>query len=73
MYICLECGQRYKSTRAAQRAIDNGCRKCGGVDIDIATTIKTPTNPNAFRRAFNTYIDASRIGNVVGVNFDERF
>ena len=35
MYECLECGKKFYSTAAAQRASYNGCPKCGGVDIDI--------------------------------------
>ena len=34
-YACLECGHRLGSAAAA-KACDNGCPKCGGVDIDIA-------------------------------------
>ena len=35
MYECLECGKKFYSTAAAQRASYNGCPKCNGVDIDI--------------------------------------
>lgn len=35
MYKCQECGRKFKTTRAAQRAADKGCPKCGGVDIDL--------------------------------------
>lgn len=34
-YACLECGTKYRTTRAAERATERGCRKCGGVDIDL--------------------------------------
>jgi hypothetical protein len=35
MFVCLECGRRFRTARAAERAADNGCPKCGGVDIDL--------------------------------------
>ena len=35
MYVCLECGKQFKSTKAAERASSNGCPGCGGVDIDV--------------------------------------
>ena len=35
MYCCLECGRKFKTIAAAERAADNGCPKCGGVDIDL--------------------------------------
>jgi len=33
---CQECGRRFKSTRAAERAAMDGCPTCGSVDIDMA-------------------------------------
>ncbi len=35
MFICLECGRKLRTLNAAERAANNGCPKCGGVDIDI--------------------------------------
>ena len=35
MYACLECGRKFKTTKAAERAADQGCPKCGGCDIDL--------------------------------------
>ena len=32
---CQECGRKFKTTLAAARAANNGCPKCGGVDIDL--------------------------------------
>ena len=32
---CLECGKLY-TTDGARRAMDRGCSKCGGYDIDLA-------------------------------------
>lgn len=36
-YKCLECGKKFKTVKAAQAAVNNGCPKCGGSDIDIDT------------------------------------
>lgn len=35
MFWCQECGKKFKSVRAAERAADVGCPKCGGVDVDL--------------------------------------
>ena len=35
MFACQECGRKFKTARAAERASRNGCPKCGGVDIDL--------------------------------------
>jgi len=32
---CQECGKKFYSVAAAERASFNGCPKCGGVDIDL--------------------------------------
>jgi DNA-directed RNA polymerase subunit RPC12/RpoP len=34
-FKCMECGRKFRTARAAERAANNGCPKCGGVDIDI--------------------------------------
>ncbi len=49
-YACLECGKRM-SVRQAERASDEGCVQCGGVDIDLAT----PNEKGAQRIAFRDY------------------
>lgn len=36
IFICLECGRKFYTARAAERAINWGCPRCGGSDIDIA-------------------------------------
>jgi predicted nucleic acid-binding Zn-ribbon protein len=38
MFVCLECGKKLRTARAAEKASYNGCPKCGGVDIDLDTT-----------------------------------
>lgn len=48
MWKCLECGRRFRTTNAAKRAIDNGCPKCGGVDIDIDATVDGRTTTTDF-------------------------
>jgi hypothetical protein len=35
MWKCLECGRKFRTTNAAERAANNGCPGCGGVDIDL--------------------------------------
>lgn len=37
-FACMECGKKFKTLKAAERAADRGCPKCGGVDIDEAST-----------------------------------
>lgn len=37
MFKCLECGRRFRTVKAAERAASEGCPDCGGVDIDIDT------------------------------------
>jgi predicted nucleic acid-binding Zn-ribbon protein len=41
-FFCQECGHKFKTIRAAERASfgPNGCPRCGGSDIDMG-------NPNA--------------------------
>lgn len=36
-FACMECGKKFKTAKAAERASYNGCPKCGGCDIDIDT------------------------------------
>jgi hypothetical protein len=31
----MECGRKFKTVKAAERASWNGCPRCGGVDIDL--------------------------------------
>jgi hypothetical protein len=35
MWKCLECGKKFRTVKAAERAANNGCPGCGGVDIDV--------------------------------------
>jgi predicted nucleic acid-binding Zn-ribbon protein len=34
-FACMECGRKFKTVKAAERASNDGCPGCGGVDIDI--------------------------------------
>lgn len=36
MFMCLECDKRFRSVKAAEKAMERGCPKCGGCDIDLA-------------------------------------
>jgi len=53
-YECLECGKKFYTTAAAERASYNGCPKCNGVDIEIYVS-------PAFTESYNAALDrASR-------------
>lgn len=48
MFECLECGKKFKTVAAAEKASMDGCPKCGGVDIDFSTSYVPATpEPNA--------------------------
>jgi hypothetical protein len=34
MFKCQECGRKFKTARAAEKASFDGCPECGGCDID---------------------------------------
>jgi hypothetical protein len=42
-FSCQECGHKFKTVAAAQKASfsDKGCPKCGGSDIDL-TRVEAP-------------------------------
>ncbi len=35
MFKCQECGRKFSTAKAAEKATNLGCPKCGGVDIDL--------------------------------------
>jgi DNA-directed RNA polymerase subunit RPC12/RpoP len=35
MFKCQECGRKFKTAKSAEKASNDGCPGCGGVDIDI--------------------------------------
>lgn len=51
MFACQECGKKFRTTAAAEKASFDGCPKCGGCDIDLDVTPaktarkKTPAAP----------------------------
>jgi hypothetical protein len=36
----MECGRKFKTVKAAERAANHGCPKCGGTDVNLDTDIK---------------------------------
>ena len=34
-FVCLECGKKFYTVAAAEKAFSRGCPKCGGVDVDL--------------------------------------
>lgn len=35
-FACMECGKKFRTVMAAEKAQSVGCPKCGGSDIDLA-------------------------------------
>jgi len=35
VWVCQECGKKFRTVKAAERASLHGCPKCGGVDVDL--------------------------------------
>lgn len=51
MWECLECGRKFRSCHAAEKAAFEGCPGCGGVDIDVAALrLRLPERPTRFER-----------------------
>lgn len=38
VFQCMECGKKFKTVKAAEKAQQDGCPKCGGSDIDLAAS-----------------------------------
>lgn len=36
-FACQECGRKFRTVGAAETAASEGCPKCGGVDVDLAS------------------------------------
>ena len=34
-FECMDCGRKFKTTKAAERASKRGCPKCGSTDVDL--------------------------------------
>ena len=48
MFACQECGYRFRTVKAAERAAfgDDGCPKCGSSDVDLApATLRAKATP----------------------------
>jgi predicted nucleic acid-binding Zn-ribbon protein len=41
-FKCQECGKKFKTVAAAERASYHGCPKCGGTDIDLDADAARP-------------------------------
>ena len=57
MFKCLECGRKFRTTKAAERAANDGCPNCGGVDIDLDVEERKQTEDDIdarLRRVFLT-------------------
>jgi Zn finger protein HypA/HybF involved in hydrogenase expression len=42
MFKCQECGRKFRTVKAAEKAADQGCPGCGGSDIDVDTGARSP-------------------------------
>ena len=42
-FKCMECGEKFPTTMAAERAVMFGCPNCGGTDVDLDTGDDTAT------------------------------
>jgi predicted nucleic acid-binding Zn-ribbon protein len=52
MFACLECGKKYRTVEAARKAMDRGCGKCGGSDIDLDSPVTLPAVRECDRTRF---------------------
>ena len=34
-FACMECGKKFRTIRAAEKASSEGCPRCGGCDVDL--------------------------------------
>jgi predicted nucleic acid-binding Zn-ribbon protein len=39
MWKCLECGRKFRTVNAAEKAASDGCPNCGGVDVDLVVDV----------------------------------
>jgi DNA-directed RNA polymerase subunit RPC12/RpoP len=42
LFVCNECGKKFFTVKAAEKASWSGCPQCGGGDIDIAPVSISP-------------------------------
>ncbi len=55
MYVCQECGRKFRTTRAAEKAALEGCPNCGGVDIDLDVKPEEPSHDMGGDDALDVY------------------
>jgi predicted nucleic acid-binding Zn-ribbon protein len=66
MFQCMECKKKFRTIAAAQRAVNNGCPGCGGLDIDLDTNptpvrkVKTPARKQPHDRYYGEEPDPLR-------------
>lgn len=49
-FYCQECGRKFKTVAAAEKAASEGCPKCGGVDIDEGAPKSEQADVDPFAR-----------------------
>lgn len=59
MFKCQECGRKFRTERAASRAVNNGCPGCGSSDIDVDTnpTRRKQRNAKRLRQVLDPILD----------------
>jgi predicted nucleic acid-binding Zn-ribbon protein len=60
MWKCLECGRKFRTTKAAERAANNGCPKCGSVDIDLDVEERKQTEDDIDARLKRIFLTRKR-------------
>lgn len=50
-FACMECGKKFRTVKAAERASSVGCPKCGGCDIDLDSAASYDPTPVAAPKA----------------------
>ncbi len=40
IFACMECGKKFRTISAAEKATSQGCPKCGGCDIDLHVDVE---------------------------------
>jgi predicted nucleic acid-binding Zn-ribbon protein len=58
MFACQECGRKFRTVAAAERATNNGCPGCGGCDIDLAESDPISRAEHREYRADKAVIDS---------------
>lgn len=56
MFACQECGKKFRTVSAAERASNDGCPKCGGVDVDLDMSAR-PKPPKTVKSQARRYFE----------------